>query len=93
MYVNNPQFDAQSTNASGNDSTVTSEQLFAQLREALIVSLPDGPEKSNTLTRLGMLEREERAKGYTFLRHYSSFIAGVADHMTVVSPFIRLFQD
>jgi hypothetical protein len=85
MYVNNPQFDAQSTNASGNDSTVTSEQLFAQLREALIVSLADGPEKSNTLTRLGMLER---AKGYTFLRHYSSFIAGVADHMTVVSPFI-----
>jgi hypothetical protein len=85
MYVANPQFDAQSPNALANDSTVTSEQLFAQLREALIVSLADGPEKSNALTRLGMLER---AKGYTFLRHYSSFITGAADHMTVVSPFI-----
>jgi hypothetical protein len=85
MYVNNPQFDAHSTNASAYDSTVTSEQLFTQLREALILNLADGPEKSNTLTQLDALER---AKGYTFLRHYSSFISGVANYMTVVSPFI-----
>jgi hypothetical protein len=85
IYVNNPRFDAQRPNVSGNNSTVTSEQLFAQLREALIDSLADGLEKSTTLAQLDALEK---AKGYTFLRHYSAFIAGVANHMTVVSPFI-----
>jgi hypothetical protein len=85
MYVNNPQFGAQSNNAPESDSTVTSTRLFAQLREALINSLPEGSERSSNLTRLDALEK---AKGYTFLRHYSSFIAGVANHMAVVSPFI-----
>jgi len=87
MYVANPRFDAQSPNALANDSAVTSEQLFAQLREPLIVSLADGPEKSNTLTPLGMLER---AKGYIFLRHYSSFIAG---RRIIWLSYPRLFQD
>jgi hypothetical protein len=30
----------------------------------------------------------ETAKGYTFLRHYSNFIAGAAKQMTVISPYI-----
>jgi hypothetical protein len=84
-YVDNPQFDAHSTKISPKDLSVTSEQLFAQLREALIDNLPDDSERSSILTRLDTLER---AKGYTFLRHYSSFIAGAAGHMAVVSPFV-----
>ena len=85
IYVDNPQFDAQSTNISAQHSTVTSGQFFAQLRDALTDSLPDNSERSSILTRLDTLER---AKGYTFLRHYSSFIAGAANHMNVVYPFI-----
>ena|SRR5271155_422734 len=85
MYVDNPRFNAQSNHAVAKDSTVTSEQLFAQLREALTDNLPDNSERSNVLTRLDMLER---AKGYTFLRHYSSFISGASNHMGVVSPFV-----
>jgi hypothetical protein len=72
VYVDNPQFDARG-------------QLFAQLREALTVNLPDDSERSSILTRLDTLEK---AKGYTFLRHYSNFIAGAANHMAVVSPFV-----
>jgi hypothetical protein len=85
MYVDNPQFDAQSTNTLAKDLTVTSGQLFAQLREALTDNLPDNSERSVILTRLDALER---AKGYTTLRHYSNFIAGAANHMAVVSPFV-----
>jgi len=64
---------------------VTSEQFFAQLRGALTDSLADGPEKLDTLTRLDVLEK---VRGYTFLRYYSNFIAGVADQMSIVHPFI-----
>jgi hypothetical protein len=85
IYVDNPQFDAHSTNILARNSSVTSEQLFAQLREALTDSLPDSLERTGILTRLDTLER---AKGYAFLRHYSSFIAGAASHMAVVSPFV-----
>jgi hypothetical protein len=85
MSVNNPQFNREGTDASANDAMVTGEQFFAQLRGALIDTLPDGPEKSDTLGRLDALEK---AKGYTFLRFYSSFIAGAANHMNVVYPFI-----
>jgi hypothetical protein len=85
MSVNNPYFNSRGTDASANEAMVTSEQFFAQLRGALIDSLPDGPEKSNTLTRLEALEK---ARGYTFLRCYSNFIADVGNHMNVVCPFI-----
>ncbi len=85
IYVDNPQFGGPSTKTSARDLTVTSQQLFAQLREALTDNLPDNSERSSILARLDTLER---AKGYTFLRHYSSFIASAANHMTVVSPFV-----
>ena len=85
MSVTNPQFNREGTEASANDAMVTSEQFFAQLRVALINRLPDGPEKSSILERLGTLED---AKGYTFLRYYSNFIAGAENHMNVVCPFI-----
>jgi hypothetical protein len=85
MYVDNPQFAAQSANASAKDSTVTSGEFFAQLRAALTANLSDGSERSTILARLDTLEK---AKGYTFLRHYSTFIAGAAHHMAVVSPFV-----
>jgi len=55
------------------------------LRDALMHGLPEGPEKFANLSRLDMLET---AKGYTFLRHYSNFIAGAAKQMTVISPYI-----
>jgi hypothetical protein len=85
LYVDNPHFGAKSAGSLTNDSTVTSGQLFSQLRYALIHGLPEGPEKSENLGRLDMLET---AKGYTFLRHYSNFIAGAAKQMTVISPYI-----
>jgi hypothetical protein len=85
MYVDNPQFDAHSTNILTKDLSITSEQLFAQLRKALTDNLPDNSERTGILTRLDTLER---AKGYTFLRHYSSFIAGAASHMAILSRFV-----
>jgi hypothetical protein len=85
MNVANPKFNAPGAHAPVNDATVTSQQFFAQLRGALTDSLRDGPEKVDTLTRLDALEK---AKGYTFLRYYSTFIASAANHMDVVCPFI-----
>ena len=85
MYVNNPQYDPQSTDPVAKDLTVPADQLFAQLRSVLIQSLPEGPEKSDSLARLDALET---AKGYTFVRHYSRFVEGVATHMDIVSPYI-----
>jgi hypothetical protein len=85
IYVDNPHFGAKSAGSLGNDSTVTSGELFSQLRDALMHDLPEGPEKFEDLRRLEMLEM---AKGYTFLRHYSNFIAGAAKQMAVISPYI-----
>jgi hypothetical protein len=85
MYVDHPRLHAQSTNASPNDPKVTSAEFFAQLRAALTANLADDSERSAILARLDALEK---AKGYTFLRHYSAFIAGAANHMAVVSPFV-----
>ena len=85
IYVDNPHFGAKSAGSLANDPTVTSGQLFSQLRDALIHGLPEGPEKFENLGRLDLLET---AKGYTYLRHYSNFIAGAAKQMTVISPYI-----
>jgi hypothetical protein len=85
IYVDNPHFGAESAGCLANDSTVTSGQFFSQLRDALMHGLPEGPEKFANLGRLDMLET---AKGYTFLRHYSNFIAGAAKQMTLISPYI-----
>jgi hypothetical protein len=85
MYVDNPRLRTTSTNSSSNDSTLTSVEFFEQLRAALTSNLPDDSERSAILARLDALEK---AKGYTFLRHYSAFIAGAANHMAVVSPFV-----
>jgi len=85
MSVKNPKLNAPGACALISDATVTSEQFFAQLRGALTDSLAASPEKFDTLARLDALEK---ARGYTFLRYYSNFIAGVAHHMSVVCPFI-----
>ncbi len=85
IYVDNPHFGTNNAGSLADDSTVTSGQLFSQLRNALMHGLPEGPEKIENLGRLDMLET---AKGYTFLRHYSNFIAGAAKQMTIISPYI-----
>jgi hypothetical protein len=85
MYVDNPHFDPQSTDPLAKDSTVTREQFFAQLRAVLSHGLADGVEKVDNLARLDLLTQ---AEGYTFLKHYSSFIAGAAKHMNVLCPYV-----
>jgi hypothetical protein len=60
--------------------------LFASIREAISTQIHD-PEERATVTRL--LDRTEAAKDKaSFLSAYQILIAAVADHMTVLSPFL-----
>jgi hypothetical protein len=85
LYGPNSRVNNQSTDNSTNVSTVTGEQLFVQLREA-IRALPDAIERAEILAKLDALEA---AKGFTtFSEKYQSFIAAAANHINILAPFI-----
>jgi hypothetical protein len=86
VYGPNARVNVQSTDHSTNISTVTSEQLFSQIRKTLAESaLPDS-EKSHSLAMLDELEKAKSTSG--FLEKYQSFIAAAANHMALLTPFI-----
>jgi hypothetical protein len=85
LYGANPRVNNQSTDNSVNITTVSGDQLFAQLREAAH-SITNEPERHNILTRLEELEKAQGSDG--FVAAYQSFIASAAQYMTILGPFI-----
>ena len=74
-----------STDNSVNITSVSGDELFVQLREA-VRSIGDDSERNGILSKLDQLEKAKDSG--SFLHAYQSFIATVADHMTVFAPFI-----
>lgn len=81
----NSRINVQSTDQSANTVTVTQEQLFTNIRNAIREQIP-AVDQHMILQRLTELEK---ARGTpTFVEHYTAFIGAAANHVTIISPFI-----
>lgn len=85
MHGPNARINVNSTDNSTNIASVSNEQLFGHLRETAN-AIGDESQRTQILARLDDLERAKESGG--FLSAYQSFIASVADYMTIFSPFI-----
>jgi hypothetical protein len=85
LYGPNSRINTNSTDNSVNVASVLSEKTFVHMREAA-QSISDESERAKILSRLDDLESTRGSSG--FLSAYQTFIATVADHMTVFAPFI-----
>jgi hypothetical protein len=82
----NSRVNVQSRDHSVNVSTITEQQVFSQVREAVIKGVPDEGEKLAILEKLDAMEKSIRSAD--FLPKYQAFINAVANHMTIILPFI-----
>jgi hypothetical protein len=86
VYGHNPHWNVQSTDQSLNVVTVTSGELFVQLREQVKVRVPASEEQAAILDRLEALEQAQNTN--SFAQKYAEFIAVAANHMQLIAPFI-----
>jgi hypothetical protein len=76
----------QSTDHSTNVSTITEQQVFSGIRQAVNQGVHDSSERAMILEKLGALEKSVHSSD--FLSKYQAFINAVASHMTIILPFI-----
>jgi hypothetical protein len=75
-----------SQDSSINVSHEITENLFADMRQAIQTQIQNDDERTQILSRLNELEA---AKGTdTFIQRYQEFITSAANHMTLLAPFI-----
>ncbi len=76
----------QSEDHSVNVSTLSEQQVFSGLRQAIIQGTLDEAERATILERLDSLERSVHTA--SFVSNYQAFINAVASHMTIILPFV-----
>jgi hypothetical protein len=86
VHGHNPRWNVNSQDRSVNVVTVSNDQVFADLREAISSSVPPGDEQNDVLARLSALEQAQNTP--SFAQRYTDFIATAANHMQVIGPFI-----
>jgi hypothetical protein len=82
----NSRVNVQSTDHSLNISTITEQQVFSGIRQAVNQGVLDDGERARILEKLNELERSIHT--CSFLSQYQAFINAVASHMTIISPFL-----
>jgi hypothetical protein len=85
LHGHNPRINVNSTDNSVNIASVSSDQLFMQLRETAR-SIGTESERAEILSKLDRLQETQGSSG--FLQAYQNFIASVANYMTIFGPFI-----
>src|SRR5271157_2116483 len=85
LHGHNPRINVNSTDNSVNIASVSNDKTFVQMREAT-QSISDVPEREKILSHIGELENARGSSG--FLSAYQTFMAVIADHMTVFAPFL-----
>lgn len=85
IHGHNPRVNMNSTDNSVNVTSVSGDQLFVQLRDA-VRSVADESERAEILSKLDALQQARGSSG--FLHAYQGFISSVADYMTIFGPFI-----
>lgn len=82
----NSRFNLHSFDLSSNLVDVEPDQLFKELRTVVACDIEDDNKRDEIL---GQVSELKKAQGTPqFLEAYQGFIASVADHMTLVGPFI-----
>lgn len=76
----------QSEDRSVNVSSITEQQVFSGIREAITQGVTDAVEKKMILEKLATLEKS--AHSDSFMSKYKEFINVVANHMTIIAPFL-----
>ena len=76
----------QSHDQSVNVTSITKQQAFLGIRQAVTQGVPDGSERTMILEKLDALEKSVDSRD--FLSKYQAFINAVASHMTIILPFI-----
>jgi hypothetical protein len=74
-----------SIDASVNTSFASSQQLFAEIRDAL-TSLEDVKQRAQLNAHIDEMEATQGTPG--FLARYQAFVQGAANHVTVIGPFL-----
>lgn len=82
----NSRVNIQSTDHSVNVSSITEQEVFSGIREALTQGVPDDSERTSILGKLDALEQS--LHNQDFLSKYQAFMNAVASHMTIILPFI-----
>ena len=75
----------QSNDSSVNVSSVTNEQLFAEVSNQIRQHVADERQRSEMLTKLAALRQADQR---TIAERYREFISTAADHMTLLTPFL-----
>jgi hypothetical protein len=75
-----------SADHSVNNVTVSSQQVFADLRREIESHVPEGDERKDILEKLTVLENEQGSP--SFAKRYADFVAVAANHMALIGPFI-----
>jgi hypothetical protein len=86
VYGHNPRWNVNSSDNSANTVTVSSDQVFANLRQELESRVSDGEERADILEKLTALEQSQNSP--SFGKRYTEFVAAAANHMILLSPFI-----
>jgi len=76
----------QSEDHSSNVVSFFDQRVFSDIRNAIDRGLPDNSERNAILSKLGDLEKAVNTGD--FLSKYQEFISTVANHMTIILPFI-----
>jgi hypothetical protein len=76
----------QSADQSVNVSSITQQQVFSGIRQAVNQGVSDARERNIILEKLDALEKSVHSDD--FLSQYQAFINAVANHMTIILPFI-----
>ena len=69
-----------------NVSSITEQQVFSGIREAVGQGVSDASERKVILEKLDALEKSVHSDD--FVSKYKEFINIVADHMTIILPFL-----
>jgi hypothetical protein len=86
VYGHNPHWNINSSDHSVNTVTLTSEQIFARLKEKIAADIPGTEERAALVGKLEELEQAQNTP--SFGHKYAEFIAIAANHMGLIAPFI-----
>ncbi len=86
LHGSHSRVNIQSNDGSVNVSSITEQQVFSGIREAVGQGVSDASERKVILEKLDALEKSVHSDD--FVSKYKEFINIVADHMTIILPFL-----
>ena len=86
LHGSHSRVNIQSNDRSVNVSSITEQQVFSGIREAVGQGVSDANERKVILEKLDALEKSVHSDD--FVSKYKEFINIVADHMTIILPFL-----